>query len=92
VAEKRPAHDLDGPRADASLEPASQVGADDQPSRPLRSTFGTAVGAAMMGFEQAMRSEPPAEVMAAEHAPELGQSGEDSGIVIVIPDPLPPRR
>ena len=46
----------------------------------------------MMGFEQAMRSEPPAEVMAAEHAPELGQSGEDSGIVIVIPDPLPPRR
>jgi hypothetical protein len=48
--------------------------------------------AAMLGFEQAMRSEPPAEVMAAEHAPELGQSGEDEEMVVVIPDPLPPRR
>jgi hypothetical protein len=65
---------------------------EDRSPTPLRPTFGTAVGAAMLGFEQAMRSEPPAEVMAAEHAPELGQSGEDEEMVVVIPDPLPPRR
>jgi hypothetical protein len=79
MPDDRPVSDLHGPDA----------GAGDQPSRPLKSTFGTAVGAAMLGFEQAIRSEPPAEVIAAEHAPELGQSGEDDGMVIIITEPLP---
>jgi hypothetical protein len=66
-------------------------------SSPLKPTFGTAVGAVMMGLELALRSEPPAEVMAAEHAPERGQVGwagtggdVDDDLVIVVSEP--PRR
>ena len=54
-------------------------------------TFGTAAGAAMLGFEQALRSEPPPEIQAAEHIPERGASGEDDGVVIEFPKDLPPR-
>ena len=50
--------------------------------------FGTAIGAAMMGFEQALRREPPAEVMAAEHMPERGSIGLDGDLVIDFPEPV----
>ncbi len=50
---------------------------DDTPPKPeaLVVPFGAAIGAAMMGFEQALRREPPAEVMAAEHMPSRGSVG-----------------
>jgi hypothetical protein len=71
------------------MAPETQAGdASDARSRPLQTTFGTAIGAAMLGFEQALRSEPPAEVMAAEHAPELGRCGEDGAVLVVFPDEL----
>jgi hypothetical protein len=54
--------------------------------------FGTALGAAMLGFEQALRNEPPAEILAAEHMPERGGAADDGGLVIDIPEPRPHRR
>jgi hypothetical protein len=60
-------------------------------SKPLAPTFGTAVGAAMLGLEQALRREPPAQVVAAEHVPERAQIGVGGGLIIEIPEP-PERR
>jgi hypothetical protein len=44
----------------------------------------------MLGFEEALRREPPAQVMAAEHAPERGRIAADGGLLIDIPDPVAP--
>ena len=63
--------------------------------RSLIVTMGSAAGAAMLGFEQAIRSEPPAEMMAAEHMPQrgaVGLGGHAGDLVIEIPEPTPPRR
>ncbi len=46
----------------------------------------------MLGFEQALRSEPPPEILAGEHIPERGTSGEDDGVVIEFPEDIPRRR
>lgn len=46
----------------------------------------SAIGSAMLGLEQALRSEPPPEVMAAEHVPVRGLSGADDVRVLVFPD------
>jgi hypothetical protein len=61
----------------------------EPPTKPLstKGRFGTAVGAAMLGFEQALRNEPPAEIMAAEHMPERGRTGDDGRLIIEFPDP-----
>ena len=76
-----------GPRVDV---PATTP--EDQPKSipPLEipGAFGTAVGAAMLGFEQALRSEPPPEIQAAEHIPEPSLGGSDEGLVIEFPDDL----
>ena len=76
-----------GPQADT---PAPMN--DDEPESiaPLEfpGAFGTAVGAAMLGFEQALRSEPPPEIQAAEHVPERSLGGSDEGLVIEFPDDL----
>jgi hypothetical protein len=63
---------------------------DDESSKPesLKVPFGTAIGAAMMGFEQALRREPPAEVLAAEHVPQRGSIGLDGELVVDFPEPL----
>jgi hypothetical protein len=73
-------------------EPAPTVDEPDELA-PLEipGTFGTAVGAAMLGFEQALRSEPPPEIMAGEHVPERGLSG-DADLIIEFPDDLERRR
>ena len=61
------------PSPDRSGEPPS---ADDvastRSSEPLslKDTFGTAVGAAMLGFEQALRDGPPPQIKAAEQTPD----------------------
>jgi hypothetical protein len=56
-------------------------------------TFGsgiaTAVGAAMLGLEEALRSQPPPEVMAAQHRTVRGLSGQDQELVLVLPDDPP---
>ena len=39
----------------------------------------------MLGFEQALRSEPPPEILASEHVPERGLSGADDAMVIEFP-------
>jgi len=66
-------------------EAQESVGRDPS-ATPLGTSFGTAIGAAMMGFEQAIRSEPPAEVMAAEHMPARGQVGLDGEVVLEFPE------
>ena len=40
----------------------------------------------MLGFEQALRSQPPPEVMAVEHRPIRGHSGQGGELVLVFPD------
>ena len=63
---------------------------DDEPAKPesLKVLSGTAIGAAMLGFEQALRQQPPAEVLAAEHVPQRGTIGLDGDLVIDFPAPL----
>jgi hypothetical protein len=63
---------------------------DDESSKPesLKVPSGTAIGAAMLGFERALRREPPAEVLAAEHVPQRGSIGLDGDLVIDFPAPL----
>jgi len=53
-------------------------------------SFGAAAGAAMLGFEQALRSEPPPQIQAGEHVPERGLSG-DTDLVIEFPEDLQPK-
>ncbi len=55
----------------------------------MKNSFGTAMGAAMLGFEQALRREPPPEVLAAEHMPERGHvTGDGDEVTIEFPDPV----
>ena len=84
----------------ADGKPAPTPEADDGPveldepveTMSLKNTFGTAAGAAMLGFEQALRREPPAEVLAAEHMPERDQvTSGDGGLIIDLPGPIEPR-
>jgi hypothetical protein len=62
----------------------------EAPAKPMsmKGSFGTAVGSAMLGFEQALRDLPPAETLAAEHAPERGRSGDGHDFVIHFPEAL----
>jgi len=51
----------------------------------MKNSFGTA----MLGFEQALRGEPPPEVLAAEHMPERGHvTGDGDEVTIEFPDPV----
>jgi hypothetical protein len=50
----------------------------------------SAIGTAMLGLEQAMRRDPPAEVIVREHQPERGHSGADGDFDIVFPEALVP--
>jgi hypothetical protein len=74
-------------------EAASPGSAGVKRGQPLLSPsdFGTAVGAAMLGFEQALRSQPPPEVMAAEHRPIRGLTAEGDELELVFPDDGPDR-
>ena len=73
--------DLASDREDVSEEPIEALS--------MENSFGTAVGAAMLGFEQALRREPPSEVLAAEHMPERDLSTDDGDeVVIEFPDPI----
>ena len=79
---QRPGDDRAADMADAE-QPEDTL----EPLTLRKGGFGTALGAAMLGFEQALRNEPPAEILAAEHMPERGGSADDGGLVIEIPDP-----
>jgi hypothetical protein len=48
-----------------------------------------AVGTAMLGLEQAMGREPPAEVVVREHQPERGLAGAGGELTIEFPDDGP---
>lgn len=65
-------------------EEPSTEGSSTEPLT-LKNPFGTALGSAMLGFEQALRNEPPAEILAAEHMPERGGSGQGSDLLIEFP-------
>ena len=80
-----------GPDVDTAEEAPKRAEPESLQPLEIPGTFGTAVGAAMLGFEQALRSEPPPEVQAAEHIAERGLSGEDDGVVIEFPEDLPRR-
>ena len=73
---------MDGP-TDA-LVPGSER--RDGPSSGT--SVASAIGTAMLGLEQAMRREPPAEVIVREHQPERGHSGADGDFDIVFPDDM----
>jgi hypothetical protein len=47
----------------------------------LKDSFGTAVGAAMLGFEQALRGGPPPETVAAEDVPERGIADDGHSLI-----------
>ena len=68
----------DGTHVDEVLEALEAAG--------LTHSWGTAAGAAMLGFEQALRSEPPPETVAGAHVPERGLAGEDEGTMLTFPD------
>lgn len=82
---------MDDPRISHSDEADEGPVELDEPveTMSLRNSLGTAVGAAMLGFEQALRKEPPAEVLAAEHMPERDRvtSGEGE-LVLEFPAPI----
>jgi hypothetical protein len=55
----------------------------------LGGRMAAAVGTAMLGLEQAMRREPPAEVVVREHQPERGLSSHDGDFTVEFPDDQP---
>jgi hypothetical protein len=69
-------------------EDARRDDAAQSPSRPLsmKGAFGTAVGSAMLGFEQALRDQPPAEVVVAEHTPDRRPAGGSDDLEIRFPE------
>jgi hypothetical protein len=82
-----------GGPADEAGDPADEAEAvlpAEAPGKPMsmKGSFGTAVGSAMLGFEQALRDLPPAETLAAEHTPERGRSGDGHDLVIHFPEAL----
>ena len=66
------------PAAEPELEPASEA-------LIMKGSFGTAVGAAMLGFEQALRDAPPPQIQVAEHTPDLRASSGEDGLIIEFP-------
>jgi hypothetical protein len=52
----------------------------------LGSRMAAAVGTAMLGLEQAMHREPPAEVVVREHQPERDLSSRDGDFTVGFPD------
>lgn len=63
-----------------------------EPAPPsLAATFASAIGASMLGLEQALRSQPPAQVTAWEHRPVRGSTASDGGISLEFPDDGEPR-
>ena len=65
--------------------PAGEAHASAIEPLTMKGSFGTALGSAMLGFEQALRSGPPPEVLAAEHMPERGYSGDGNRVHIGFP-------
>jgi len=78
-------HGVAPDKIDTGIEPPQ---AESIEPLDLSNSWGTAMGAAMLGFEQALRSEPPPETTAAEQVPERGYSGEGTDVVIDFPDPI----
>jgi DNA-binding PadR family transcriptional regulator len=76
-----------GPGGEASERP-SGLADEARSTLQLTNSFGTAVGAAMLGFEQALRSEPPPEILASEHRPARNELGSDEVILIEFPDAI----
>jgi hypothetical protein len=66
--------------------------ADEETTEPLtlKDSFGTAVGAAMLGLEQALRNEPPPQIQVAEHTPDRRTVSGDDDLEIHLPE-LPAR-
>jgi hypothetical protein len=74
---------------DAMLDEQGPVELDEPvETMSMTGSFGTAVGAAMLGFEQALRNEPPPEVLAAEHMPERDHTSGDGSVTIGFPAPI----
>ena len=81
--------DEDKQQPDENTEDGPIELAEPVETMSMKNSFGTAVGAAMFGFEQALYKRPPAEVLAAEHMPERDQAGADDGeLIIDFPEPI----
>jgi hypothetical protein len=74
---------------DPALETTTETADPEPASEPLtlKGSFGTAVGAAMLGFEQALRDGPPPQIQAAEHLPDRRTTSGEDGLVIEFPGP-----
>jgi hypothetical protein len=74
--------------AETSDDPADPPAAtpDGRDRASVGSRAASMVGTAMLGLEQAMRREPPAEVVVHEHQPARGLSGADGDYELVFPD------
>jgi hypothetical protein len=73
-----------------TVDPSGQEDEHEaQPTKPLstKGSFGTAVGAAMLGFEQALRDGPPPQIQAAERTPDQSQVTGTADVVIDFPEP-----
>jgi hypothetical protein len=90
-----PGEPVAGEHADEAFEDGTDRTTDPGEAPPIERleqtpTFGTGIvsglGSAMLGFEQALRSQPPPEVMAVEHRPIRGHSGQGGELVLVFPD------
>jgi len=74
-----------------SLPSAEDIARSQQVTQPLAGGSGvgsaaaSALGAAMLGLDQAIRREPPAQVVAADHQPERSLAGDDT-VIIEIPE------
>jgi hypothetical protein len=76
---------------DPGREAADEPGGAERLDRLERSpsfggSIGGAIGAAMLGLEEALRSQPPPQVRVAEHRPVRGLSGREDEDVLVFPD------
>lgn len=76
---------------DAPMPSPEDIAQSQQVTEPLAdgkgdgSALASALGAAMLGLDQAIRRAPPAQVVAAEHQPGRSFAGDDGDFIIVIP-------
>ena len=68
--------------------PSADDVASTRSSEPLslKDTFGTAVGAAMLGLEQALRDGPPPQIKAAEQTPDERRVVGSADLTIEFPE------
>ncbi len=76
----------DRSRRPAADEPSRRDDEQEAPPLTTKGSFGTALGASMLGLEQALRDGPPPQIQAVEHTPDRRADSGDSDLVIHFPE------